>query len=153
MRNIGGGDWVLSALRAMTWNACGRKINRSHTLLAGRFPLCCSPPPWCFPLRLCGGWAPLRFFVPGSSSFHGITRCAHLGLQCASPEPAERGGAPRHHPIRPRAWPTSRPPSHTHTDREQHPPHRHTHAHDKVKIRSLFSLPQELTHIHCRTST
>jgi len=33
-------------------------------LLAGGFPLCCFPPlVRCFPLWLCGGGAPLRFFV------------------------------------------------------------------------------------------
>jgi len=32
-------------------------------LLAGGFPLCCLPPlVWCFPLWLCGGGPPLRFF-------------------------------------------------------------------------------------------
>jgi len=32
-------------------------------LLAGGFPLCCFPPlVWCFPLWLCGGGPPLRFF-------------------------------------------------------------------------------------------
>jgi len=32
-------------------------------VLAGGFPLCCFPPlVWCFPLWLCGGGPPLRFF-------------------------------------------------------------------------------------------
>jgi len=39
------------------------------------FP-CAVPPPWCFPLWSCGGWAPLRFFDPRAHSFHGFSRCA-----------------------------------------------------------------------------
>jgi len=39
------------------------------------FP-CAVSPPWCFPLRLCGGWAPSGSLSRVAASFHGITRCA-----------------------------------------------------------------------------